>query len=128
MGTIDTQAIHLQFWLLLVAFVWAILYLGFRRGTLLVWLPILSAFSIAPGVYGQTLPAYADIPMTLFLALGLLLLGDWLSMRDRTMLVLAVLFLAGSASTKNEGLMTAVVALLVAGAALVVGCRTSDLR
>jgi hypothetical protein len=128
MGTVDTQAIHLQFWLLLVAFVWAILYLGFRRGTLLVWLPIVSAFSIAPGVYGQTLTAYADIPMTLFLALGLLLLGDWLSMRDRTMLVLAVLFLAGSASTKNEGLMAAVVALLVAGAVLVIGRRRSDLR
>jgi hypothetical protein len=128
MGTIDTQAIHLQFWLLLVAFVWAILYVGFRLGKFLVWLPIVSAVSIAPAVHGQVLTAYADIPMALFLALGLLLLGEWLALRDGRMLVLAALFLAGSANTKNEGLMAAVVALLVAAAVLINGRRRSDLR
>ena len=128
MGTIDTQAIHLQFWLLLIAFVWAILYLGLRRGTLLVWLPVVIAVSIAPAVYGQMLTAYADIPMALLLALGVLLIGEWLATRDSRVLALGVLFLAGSANTKNEGLMAAVVALVVAGAVLVIGHRRSDLR
>jgi hypothetical protein len=128
MGTIDTRAIHLQFWLLLVAFVWAILYLGFRRGTLSVWLPIVSAVSIAPAVQEQMLTAYADIPMALLLALGVLLLGEWLATRDGRMLILAVVFLAGCANTKNEGLMAAVVALVVAAILLVIGHRRSDLR
>src|SRR5207237_2845630 len=110
MGTIDTQAIHVQFWLLLVAFVWAILYLGLRRGTLLEWLPLALTVSIAPAAYGQLFTAYADIPMALLLALGVLLLGEWLLMRDGRMLALSVLFLVGSANTKNEGLMAAVVA------------------
>jgi hypothetical protein len=128
MGTIDTQAIHLQFWLLLVSFVWAILYLGLRRGTLLSWLPIVIAVSITPAVYGQMLTAYADIPMALFLALGTLNLGEWLAKRDGRFLMLAVVFLMGAANTKNEGLMTAVVALAVAVVVLVVGRRWSDLR
>jgi hypothetical protein len=114
MGTIDTQAIHAQFWVLLVMFVWGMLYLGLRRGTVIEWLPIVLAVSIAPAVYSQLLTAYADIPMALLLALGVFLLGEWLETRDGRLLALSVLFLAASANTKNEGLMGAVVALGVA--------------
>ena len=128
MGTIDTQAIHVQFWLLLIAFVWAILYLGLRRGTILEWLPLAIVVSIAPAVYGQLFTAYADIPMALLLALGVLLLGEWLLTSDRRMLALSVLFLVGSANTKNEGLMAAVVALVVAAALTAVGTKRADLK
>ena len=128
MGTIDTQAIHVQLWLLLVAFVWAIVYLGLRRGTVLEWLPLALAASIAPAVYGQLFTAYADIPMALLLALGVLLLGEWLLTRDGRLLALAVVFLVGSANTKNEGLMAAVVALAVAAAVTAVGSTRASLR
>jgi hypothetical protein len=128
MGTIDTQAIHAQFWLLLVTFVWAIAYVGARRGTLGHWVPVLMAVSIAPAVYSQLLTAYADMPMALFLALGVLLLGEWTSARDGRMLALSVLFLVASANTKNEGLMGAVVALTVAAVFTAVGRRGRDLR
>ena len=128
MGTIDTQAIHVQLWLLLVAFVWAIVYLGLRRGTVLEWLPLALAASIAPAVYGQLFTAYADIPMALLLALGVLLLGEWLLTRDGRMLALSVLLLVGSANTKNEGLMAAVVALAVAAAVTAVGSTRASLR
>jgi hypothetical protein len=128
MGTPDTQAIHWQFWLLLVGFVWALLYLGLRRGTFFEWLPIAVAVSIVPAVYSQLLTAYADVPMALFLALGVLLLGEWLAARDGRMLALSVLMLVGSANTKNEGLMAAVAALVVAGVVTVLGQRRSDLR
>jgi hypothetical protein len=128
MGTIDTQAIHVQFWLLLVAFVWATLYLGLRRGTILEWLPLALTVSIVPAVYGQLFTAYADIPMALLLALGVLLLGEWLLMRDGRMLALSVLFLIGSANTKNEGLMAAVVALAVAAVVTAVGPNRGRLR
>jgi hypothetical protein len=123
MGTIDTQAIHAQFWLMLVAFVWAILYLGLRRGTLVEWLPLVVAVSIVPAVYGQLLTAYADIPMALLLTLGTLLLGEWLATRDGRMLALSALFLVGSANTKNEGLMAAVIALAVAAVITATGPR-----
>ncbi len=128
MGTIDTQAIHWQFWLLLVGFIWALLYLGMRRGTFFEWLPIVVAVSIVPAVHSQLLTAYADIPMALFLALGVLLLGEWLAARDGRMLALAILMLVGSANTKNEGTMVAVIALAVAGLVTLVGPRRSDLR
>jgi hypothetical protein len=128
MGTVNTQAIHWQFWLLLVGFIWALLYLGLRRGTFFEWLPILIAVSIVPAVYSQLLTAYADVPMALFLALGLVFLGEWLAARDGRMLALAILMLVGSANTKNEGLMAAVIALVVAGVVTVAGRRRSELR
>jgi hypothetical protein len=128
MGTTDTQAIHWQFWILLVAFVWAIIYLGLRRGTLHEWLPLAIVVSIVPAVSSQLLTAYADIPMALFLALGVLLLGEWLATGDGRLLALSSLFLAASANTKNEGMMAAVVALVVAGAVIVIGHRSSRLR
>lgn len=103
MGTIDTQAIHLQFWLLLVGFAWATLYLGWRRGSLLDWLPLVMAATIAPAVYGQLLFAYADIPMALFLALGVLLLGEWFTTRDSRLLALAVLFLCRVCKHEERG-------------------------
>jgi hypothetical protein len=128
MGTVNTQAIHWQFWLLLVGFIWALLYLGLRRGTFFEWLPIVVAVSIVPAVYSQLLTAYADVPMALFLALGLLFLGEWLAARDGRMLALAILMLVGSANTKNEGLMAAVIALVVAGVVTLLGPRRSHLR
>lgn len=128
MGAIDTQAIHIQFWLLLVAFVWSILYLGMRRGTFVQWLPLALAVSIVPSVYGQLFTAYADIPMALLLALGVLLLGEWLVTHDGRMLALSVLFLVGSANTKNEGLMAAVVALVVAAVVTALGPGRARLK
>jgi 4-amino-4-deoxy-L-arabinose transferase-like glycosyltransferase len=121
MGGLNTQPLHAQFWLLLVVFVWAVLYLGARRGALLTWIPITLAIGVAPGVYSQLMTAYADIPMALLLSLGVLLLAEWLRTDDAAMLGLAALILAASANTKNEGLVASVIALLVA--AVIVAAR-----
>jgi hypothetical protein len=128
MGEPNTQAIHWQFWLLLVSFVLAVLYLGLRRGTLLEWLPLGVLVAVVPAVTNQLVTAYADIPMALFLALGILLLGEWLRTRDPRLLALSVLLLAASGNTKNEGLMAAGVALVVAAAATLLARRRADLR
>jgi hypothetical protein len=128
MGSVDTRAIHLQFWLLLVAFVLAILYLGLRRGTLLEWLPLAVVVAITPSVVSQIFKAYADIPTALFLAVGVLLLGEWLSTRDPKNLAVSVLFLAGAASTKNEGLVAAVIVLAVAATVSLATAGRRDLR
>jgi hypothetical protein len=66
--------------------------------------------------------------MALLLALGVLLLGEWLLTRDRRMLALSVVFLVGSANTKNEGLMAAIVALAVAAVVTSVGTDRRSLR
>ncbi len=128
MGTVNTQAIHWQFFLLLVAFVLAVLYLGLRRGTLLEWLPLAIVVVVVPAVSSQLVTAYADIPAALFLALGAVLLGEWLRTRETALLALSIVMLAASASTKNEGLMASVVVLAVAVAATALARRRSDLR
>jgi hypothetical protein len=127
-GGIDTQQIHVQFWLLLVTFVWALAYLAARRGTLSVWLPLAIVVGVTPAVYGQLLTAYADIPMALFLVLGLLLLGQWLARGDWTDLALGTLFLVVSANTKNEGLVASTVALVAAGLILALTGEVRRLR
>jgi hypothetical protein len=128
MGAVDTRAIHLQFWLLLMAFVLAILYLGLRRGTLLEWLPLAVVVAITPSVVSQIFTAYADIPLALFLAVGVLLLGEWLVRHDPKNLAVSVLFLAGTASTKNEGLVAAVIVLFVAAIVTLVGVGRREKR
>ena len=128
MGAVDTRAIHLQFWLLLLAFVLAVLYLGFRRGTLLEWLPLAVIVAITPSVVAQIFTAYADIPLALFLAIGVLLLGEWLAKRDPTNLAVSVLFVAGAASTKNEGFVAAVIVFVIAGIVTLVSAGRRDLR
>jgi hypothetical protein len=128
MGTINTQAIHWQFFLLLVAFVLAVFYLGLRRATPLEWLPLAIVPAVVPAVSSQLVTAYADIPAALFLALGAVLLGDWLRTREPALLVLSVVMLAASASTKNEGLMASVVVLAVAVVGTALAGTRSDLR
>jgi hypothetical protein len=128
MGGLNTWAVHAQFWLLLVTFVWALVYLGLRRGAFLTWTPIAVAVGVAPGVYGQLMTAYADLPLALLLTLGVLLLAEWLRTGEGSVLAIAILFLAAAANTKNEGLVASAVALAVAGGIVVFTRRWSRLR
>lgn len=116
-GEINTQAVHLEFWLLLVGFIWATAYVLARRGVyVLLWGPLLLLVALAPGTSSQLLTGYADVPMALLAGLGMLLLGLWLNHPDPRHLALGVLFLSAAANTKNEGLAIAVIALVVAAA------------
>jgi hypothetical protein len=119
-GFADTSGLHIQFWLFLVAFVWAAAWIVGRRARSAIWLPLLALLVLTPGVWNQLLVLYADIPMALFLGLGLLLLGSWLDSSSRTDLALAALLLAAAANTKNEGLVAAAAALAAALAVVVV--------
>jgi hypothetical protein len=121
-GVADTRALHMQFWLLLVGFVWAVGWIVGRRARPVVWLPLLALVAVAPGVWNQLLTLYADIPMALFLGLGVLLLGSWVESRSWRELALAALLFAAAASTKNEGIVAAAAAL---SAALVVVLASS---
>jgi hypothetical protein len=76
-----------------------------------VWAPILvGMFMLA---VGGLLTAYADVPMSIYLGLGVLALGIWLESGRRADLIVATLLLAGAAGFKNEGLLGCVAAFVV---------------
>jgi hypothetical protein len=113
-GRYDGTLIHLQL---------ALLALGFAVGlwTLLrerVSAPLagVAVFAIvaAESVLRQLAGNLADIPLALFVALGLVCLGRWVLEADRGLLALAALFLGAATLTKPEGLLFATAALLAA--------------
>ena len=118
-GNVDTQAVGRHLWLLLVAFVWAAAYLLRDRVRPAAWAPLLLLAALAPGVWQQLLTGFADLPMAIFIGIGAIALGLWLSQdRDQgggRFLALAAIMLGAAANTKNEGLMVAVALLVVAG-------------
>jgi len=120
-GSADTQSLHAWFWILFVAFLWATAYVASRVARPVIWAPLIGLLAVIPEIRTQLMTMYADIPMALFLMVGVLLLGLWIAARRRRDLALAVILLAAAASTKNEGLTGAtsalIVALLVIGAA-----------
>lgn len=119
-GAPDTQAVHAQFWILLIAALWAAGFLaqrtapairGSKEWAAAIWAPILGMVLISPNVYQQTLQIYADIPMAIF-ALGAAFCGaTWIETRRNGYLVLVAVLLGGLANIKNEGLITAVAIL-----------------
>jgi hypothetical protein len=126
--TINTQLVHLELWLMLVAFCGALGYLARRLVSPVVWILLAFAVAFAPGIWGQLQTAYADVPMALLLGIGVLLLGLWVSERNVSQLALATLFLAAAASTKNEGLTGAVCALVAAGLIVIVAREWQTLK
>jgi hypothetical protein len=118
-GRIDTQSVHVQLWFLLVAFPWALGYLASRCGRAMVWAPLALGAVTAPAILTVMIGGLADVPLAVLVACGVLALGLWIDRRDRADLAVAVILLAGAASTKNEGLLTAAVALGAAGIVLV---------
>ncbi|MDQ6771191.1 MAG: hypothetical protein M3Z54_14535 [Gemmatimonadota bacterium] len=120
-GTIDTQLLHAELWLLLIAFAWAVAFVVRRSTPLWLSAPVVVVAAVAPGVRAHLLSGYADVPMGLFIATGALLLGRWISGSGRVELGLAALMLAAGANVKNEGLTVAVALLMVA--AIVVAVR-----
>jgi hypothetical protein len=122
MGVADTQAIHATLWLLYVACMGSIAYLGSRFTRIWVWLPVVLALAFGPAFYGQLLSGYADVPMGLFAAPGVVCFGLWLRERDWRWLALGGLLLGAAANVKNEGLLL-MVAVFVAAAIVVAAGR-----
>ena len=82
----------------------------------LILLPVLAAMFTAPAVVEQLGTGYADVPLAMLVAAGLVASARWLESRSGGWLALAVLFFAGAAATKQEGLLfvaAALAALLV---------------
>jgi hypothetical protein len=110
MGGFDPRLIHLQFLLFGVAGIAALhALLRERVASWLLW-PLLVALAAAPAFLGQLLTAYADVPLALFVAAGLLAGARWLEDGEPRTLALMTLFLATAALTKPEGILFAAAA------------------
>jgi hypothetical protein len=116
MGGFDPRLIHLQFLLFGVAGAAALhALLRDRTPPWLRW-PALVAVLASPGLTGQLLTGYADIPLALFVAAALVAAVRWIDDGEPRTLALATAFLAAAAMTKNEGAIfvgAALVALAV---------------
>ena len=110
MGGFDARAIHLQFLLLGAAGLAAIYGLLRDRVQRRILWPGLLALAAAPAFSGQLLTAYADVPLALFVAAGLLAAGRWVERGDTPLLVQATVYFAAAGLTKNEGLIFVVAA------------------
>jgi dolichyl-phosphate-mannose-protein mannosyltransferase len=113
-GSYDGTLIHLQLALLALGFavgLWTLL-----RERVAAPLAAVAVFAIvaAESVLRQLAGNLADIPLALFVALGLVCLGRWVLEHDRGLLALAALFLGAATLTKPEGLLFAAAALLAA--------------
>jgi hypothetical protein len=113
MGVYETSTVHVVVWVLLLAFVWAGAFLASQVTRPLVWGILLPGTVFL--VYPQASTGYADIPVAIFLCLGVLATGIWLERGRRADLWVACLLLAGAAQIKNEGYIGALLILLVAG-------------
>jgi hypothetical protein len=112
MGVYETSTVHVVVWVLLLAFVWAGAFLASQVTRPLVWGTLLPGAVFL--VYQQASSGYADIPVAIFLCLGVLATGIWLERRRRADLWVACLLLAGAVQIKNEGFIGAIIILLVA--------------
>jgi hypothetical protein len=108
LGRWDPANMHLVFWLLMGTFVWAGAFLARGVARPAVWSTVLAGVALVTA--GPLLTAYADVPVSYFLALGILALGLWLHRGERCDLVVAAILLAGAAAMKNEGIAGAAVA------------------
>jgi hypothetical protein len=117
MGEFDPRTIHLQFLLLGVAGIAAVY--GLLRDRTQPWVlwPCVLALAAAPALSGQLLTAYADVPLALFVAAGLLAAARWIEDGEPRTLALATLFLGAACLTKKEGIVFSAAALLALGLA-----------
>lgn len=75
---------------------------------------LLLAWAISPQVLWQSMQGYADVPMSLFLIVGTIVL--WTGADDFRGRTVGVILLAGAALTKDEGLLFA---LIVVGSVMI---------
>jgi hypothetical protein len=119
MGRYDPTLIGVQFWLLAASFplaLWSIL-----RGHARSWLIALAGVVTvgAPQVLYQLLTHYADVPLGLFVGMGLAAGGAWLVGRGEPWLLATfAAFLGMAGVTKSEGFLFALIGAVALAAAV----------
>jgi len=117
LGRFDGTLVHVQLGLLGIGFAAALwTLLRERVPVLLASLAVLAIVS-ATAFVKQLSTNYADVPLAIMVALGVVCFARWLDDRDATLLPAAALFLGAATLTKPEGLLFAGAAILAAVAA-----------
>jgi hypothetical protein len=112
MGAFDPTLVHVQLALLAIGFLLSFLVLlRDRVPAFLLGLSVLALLAAEP-VLQQLSTNLADVPLALFVALGVVGLGRWLQTGERWPLVVGALFLGAGTLTKSEGAFFALAALL----------------
>ena len=103
MGAVDTQVIHVQGALLVVALLLALpRLLADRVPPAAAWASVL-LIAVAPSLVYQAGAGLADAPLAVFFALASMCAWRWLAEGRPQMLVLTALFAAAVLATKREG-------------------------
>ena len=103
-GSIDLRAIDAQLAFMLIAFFAAAARLLWGRVRVSILLPALLVVASAPEFLRQAQGGDADVPLAIYLALGLLAAGGWIALRNRFALVLFFVFTATAFAIKSEGI------------------------
>jgi hypothetical protein len=112
MSAFDPTLVHVQLVLLAIGFLLSFLVLlRDRVPAFVLGLSVLALLAAEP-VLEQLSTNLADVPLALFVALGLVALGRWLQTWESWALVAGALFLGAGALTKSEGMFFALAALL----------------
>ncbi len=120
MGRVDTVFVHVQFVLVLIAFVAAMWVVLRPYANPIVLAAGLTAVAASPGLQIRTLYGPWDMTVACTWVAGAVLVGIWLAGGARRDLALGSVFLAGSLATKveataNTGLLFLLVGLLLVG-------------
>jgi hypothetical protein len=127
MGGADAQIIHLQFVIILAAFLataWA--FLRPRAGPALLTVA-LCLLVVAPGLHTQVLSAYADVPLACLWVAAVVALARWLWDGRDDLLIVSVLLAAGAAAVKQEGIVLDTALFAVAAVVLLTSGERSRL-
>jgi hypothetical protein len=114
MGSTDVVTLHVQYWLLGVAFVWALAGLLAERVPAWILWPFVVLLLVAPRIGQRFLVTEADLFLDYLFVLAALLVAVWLVDRERWRLISATLLMSGMVLTKREGLLLAAVLVVCA--------------
>jgi hypothetical protein len=104
-GTIDLRAVDGQLAFLLVGFVGAAVRLLWGRVRPTILFPGLLVLLAAPEFLRQAQGGDADVPLAIYLALGILAAAGWLAFRSGFALGLVFIFASTAIAIKSEGIL-----------------------
>jgi hypothetical protein len=116
-GSPNSQVVHVEYALLVIAFAGAVWRLLAERAPSIVGAVTALAALMLPGLQLNVPDALADVPLAIFAALAAFFLATWLVDRRPTSLVLFAAFGAFAGWTKNEGTVLVLALGVVAGIA-----------
>ena len=109
MHAVDPLALPLQHWIVACAFFAALAGLLATRVSPLVLWPSLTMIALVPALPGLVGSSLADEPLALLFALAGVSAALWLLEDERRFAVVAAIFVAAAALTKNEGVLLGLV-------------------